>query len=307
MCSLFISVMMHEMNNRDLVLRCCRSPAVYLLSRMSECAPGKSRHGGFHLACLSRLPNEQIRDTWYRLMKAQLLTRMMPAGQGWCTRVLIPKDDLGTKMRPLSVGTDAYCWVSGVVSTRLAAANETLEIFPDAVVAYRPGRGCPQLTALRQAVLEDANEFGKPLATFMGDWEKYYDEVSFELQQVAAAAHGVPTAGYGEWIAEEVTGRRMKANTSLGPTPAFAHRNGLMQGSPMSTTTISYVINLLHRMWSSDRDSDYRMGFQSEGTHVGPSLYSDDSARYADCTAGRARNRICTAGGGSLRTTGAWT
>ena len=30
-------------------------------------------------------------------------------------------------------------------------------------------------------------------------------------------------------------------------------------------------------------------------------------ASYADCTAGRARNRMCTAGGGSLRTTGVWT
>ena len=32
-----------------------------------------------------------------------------------------------------------------------------------------------------------------------------------------------------------------------------------------------------------------------------------EPASYVGCTAGRARNRICAADGGSLRTTGAWT
>ncbi len=41
--------------------------------------------------------------------------------------------------------------------------------------------------------MEDTVEFS--------DWE-FYNEFSFELQQVAASADGVPDSGYGEWITE---------------------------------------------------------------------------------------------------------
>ena len=58
-----------------------------------------------------------------RAVEAQLIVRMMAPGEGWCTRVLIPKDDLGTNIRPLSVGTDAFPGLMDVKSEKPTYAS----------------------------------------------------------------------------------------------------------------------------------------------------------------------------------------
>ena len=124
--------------------------------------PRKSRHKGFHLAVIGRLPSIWI-DGVLLFIQNVLVSRCPPRNIKVMTRIPIPKPDKPGQTRPISLADDMFPFLTDQVSKKFSCGvEETGQLGPE-ITAYRQNKSVTDITVDQRCTIEDALEFGKLL------------------------------------------------------------------------------------------------------------------------------------------------
>ena len=120
--------------------------------------PGKSRHGGFHMAVLGRLPPKWQRGLLLFLQNV-LVTRCPPPSIKSMTRILIPKSNKPDETRPISLTDDTYSLLTQQISKRMSEEMEATGRMGEEIKVYRKGKSTTDITVDERCIMEEALEF----------------------------------------------------------------------------------------------------------------------------------------------------
>ena len=208
-----------------------------------EHVPGKARHDGFHLAVIGRMSPE-----WQyaacQLSILMLVTRTLPPEIKVGTRVPIPKPVPG-ETRPLTLLHDLCSMIYGMIGLWLKGAVAKAGNAAPELAAYKPGRGCDDVTLVDLAAREDAIASGQAMACIDEDEMKMFDRITVILQCAVLLIIGCPEHGFVEMKADDLYQRTIIIVVRQGRVVS-EQTTGLMQGSCFSVEIANPVLELKH-------------------------------------------------------------
>jgi hypothetical protein len=195
--------------------------------------PGSSRHEGYHLAVLGRLP-EQWQKAVLLFLQNVLVTRCPPPVIKAMSRILIPKGKAKPgQTRPISMADDTYSFLTDQISKRFAAGIEATGRMGEEIKAYRKGKSTTDITVDERNMQEDPLENLKLLGIIKEDEKTFFDRPDIALQVIVMRLFGFQNQGYGEWKCEDMLDRMVFVITRYGVT-ICKFLIGVPQGSTLS-------------------------------------------------------------------------
>ena len=164
--------------------------------------PGSTRHDGFTVNVLARLPPLWI-YTSPRLRKHCLVHRILIQVTKNHTKVPTSKPDNPLTNRHITLNHDWEVflieWISNKISDGLEWTNTLLTY----ITAYLKGKSIVDLTLNHIIFLENVQQFSSHYSVALSDdIEKSFDRITAKTWIVAMYQHEYPRHGYVEWIAE---------------------------------------------------------------------------------------------------------
>ena len=213
--------------------------------------PGSSRHEGYHMAVLGRLP-----EGWQKgillFLQNVLVTRCPPPAIKAMSRILIPKGkDKPGQTRPISMADDTYSFLTDQISKSFSAGIEATGRMGEEIKAYRKGKSTTDITIDERNMQEDALENLKLLGIIKEDEEKFFDRPDVALQVIVMRLFGFKNQGYGEWKCEDMLDRMVFVITRYGLT-ICKFLTGVPQGSTLSVHIANLIIWVKHKVMRLD-------------------------------------------------------
>ena len=155
------------------------SPIPHLLSQIGR-IPGFTRHDGFTLNVLARLPPPWT-HTAQRLIYYSLVHRILPQVTKDHTKVPIPKEGDPFSSSTITLNHDWEAFLTGWISDKMFEGLESANTIPSYITAYHKEKSIDDRTLNHIIFLVNTQKFPHDISAVLSDdIDNYFDRITTE-------------------------------------------------------------------------------------------------------------------------------